>query len=113
MKTARQLQLERIKSFTNKNNIAISTTVGLASGVGYGVYGAMTATKVIVGPTAVAGAISTQTMLINGVTYVFSTVKAGLLSKICIGLIGGALVGFLVFSCTSFAIDYLTNNKNK
>jgi len=113
MKTSRQLKFDRIKSFTKKNDIAISTTVGVAAGVGYGTYGALTATKVIVGPTAVKGALSTTTMVIDGITYVFSTVKAGLLTKIAVGIIGGALVGFFVFSCTSFAISYLTNLKNK
>ena len=76
-------------------------TITFASLATWGVISASGATKAVLAKAAVPGAIKTMPVIINGVPYVYSVVKASLLSKIFIGGIlvtGAAIAGVLIYS---------------
>ena len=82
---------------------------GVLAGLGYkAVVTAMGATETVISLTAIPGAIKTATVMVNGVPYVMSVVKAGLLSKLILGgvLVTGALVASaLVYGAISGKYD--------
>jgi hypothetical protein len=92
------------KGFTQDmaaKSVGSITFAGLSAGACIAASGA---TKTVLAKTVVPGAIKSIPVIINGVPYVYSLVKASLFSKILLGgvlVAGAAVCGVMVYGLIS------------